>query len=229
MIRTVVLDIEGTTSATAYVTDTLFPYSRAHFAEYIERHRGEPDLERVLENVRAEIGDPGADHTLVVAQLEAWADGDAKIEPLKAIQGWIWQEGFARGDLVAHFYPDVAPALRRWHAEGLELAVYSSGSVVAQRAWFGHGNEGDLNPLIAHNFDIETAGPKREVDSYRKIASALGREPAALLFCSDLTAELDAARAAGWHTIGVRRPGEPNERTGVGDHHEVASFAAIEL
>jgi len=56
-----------------------------------------------------------------------------------------------------------------------------------------------------------------------------GRKPAALLFLSDLTAELDAARAAGWHTIGVRRPGEPNDRTGVGDHHEVASFAAIEL
>ncbi len=229
MIRTIVLDIEGTTSATAYVTDTLFPYSRAHFAEYLEQHRRDPDVQRVVAAVRSALGEPGADAARVVRQLESWVDADAKVEPLKAIQGWIWQQGFARGELVAHFYPDVAPALRHWHAEGRELAVYSSGSVVAQRAWFGHSNEGDLNSLIAHNFDIETAGPKREAGSYRKIAGSLGREPGTLLFLSDLTAELDAAREAGWHTIGVRRPGEPNERTGVGDHPEVASFATIEI
>jgi enolase-phosphatase E1 len=229
VIGTIVLDIEGTTSSTAFVTRTLFPYSRAHFAEYIAGHRDDAELAPVMFAIRAELGDPNADDARIVHQLEAWVDADAKVEPLKAVQGWIWQEGFARGDLVAHFYPDVVPVLRRWHADGYELAVYSSGSVVAQRAWFGHSAEGDLTPLIAHNFDIENAGPKRDADSYRKIAGALGREPATLLFASDLTAELDAARAAGWHTIGVRRPGEPNEHTGVGDHLAVASFAEIEL
>ena len=229
MIRTVVVDIEGTTSSTEFVTHTLFPYSRAHFAEYIARHRDEPEVARVLAAVRDEIGDAAADDAAVVRRLEAWVDADAKVEPLKAVQGWIWQEGFARGELVAHFYPDVVPVLQRWHDEGRELAVYSSGSVVAQRAWFGHSPDGDLNPLIAHNFDIENAGPKREADSFRKITGALGRQPETVLFCSDLTAELDAARAAGWRTIGVRRPGEPSFATGVGDHAEVASFAEIEL
>ena len=125
-------------------------------------------------------------------------------------------------------FPDVIPALRAWDAAGIGLAIYSSGSVRAQRAWFGHSPEGDLLPLIRACFDTESAGPKRVAASYRTIAAALGTDPATLLFLSDLDAELDAAAEAGWRTIGVRRDGEPHHARGVGRHREVATFAEID-
>jgi enolase-phosphatase E1 len=223
VIGTVVLDIEGTTSSTAFVATTLFPYSRERIAEFVAGRRT-PEMRSVLADVRAHMGDPDADDERVVHQLQQWIDTDAKITPLKTIQGWIWQDGFARGELVAHFFPDVVPALRRWHAAGRELVVFSSGSVDAQLAWFGHSPDGDLTPLIAQHFDTENAGPKRDVASYDVIAKARGRDPATIVFLSDTRAELDAARDAGWNTIGVRRPGEPSDAIGVGDHDQITTF-----
>jgi enolase-phosphatase E1 len=175
------------------------------------------------------MGEPGADEAAVVARLVRWSDEDAKVTPLKALQGWIWDEGFARGELTSHFFPDVVPALRQWADAGRTLWVFSSGSVAAQRAWFGHSPAGDLRPLLAGHFDTENAGPKRERASYERIAAAIGRPPREIVFLSDVTAELDAARAAGWQTVGVRRPGEPCYAAGVGDHLAVASFAALDL
>jgi 2,3-diketo-5-methylthio-1-phosphopentane phosphatase len=226
--RAVVVDIEGTTSSTDFVTATLFPYARERFATYVAAHRESPALRARVDEVRREIGEPDGDDARVIAALEQWSDADRKFAPLKTIQGWIWQEAFAHGELTSHFYPDVVPALRRWNAAGLTLAVFSSGSVDAQRAWFAHSPDGDLSPLIRANFDTENAGPKREADSYRKIAAELACAPEAILFLSDVTAELDAARAAGWSTIGVRRAGEPSFDAGVGDHREINSFADLE-
>jgi enolase-phosphatase E1 len=225
--KAIVLDIEGTTSSTEFVTSTLFPYARARFARYFADHRDDPRVRRVLDQVRDEIGEPAAGEPRLVAALETWSDADVKITPLKTVQGWIWQDGFARGELVSHFFPDVIPALRHWHAGGITLAVFSSGSVDAQRAWFAHSPEGDLLPLIRRHFDTENAGPKREPASFRNIASALAFLPEAILFLSDIAGELDAAREAGLQTIGVRREGEPSYRTGVGDHREVSTFADI--
>ncbi len=181
----------------------------------------------LLDEVRAAIDDPSADEDRIVAALEAWTDADAKVTPLKTVQGWIWQEGFARHELTSHFFPDVAPALRTWHEAGITLAVYSSGSIDAQKAWFSHTAAGDLLPLVDAHFDTENAGPKREVDSYRKITAALAQPAETITFLSDTRAELDAARAAGWTTVGVVRAGEPAAAAGVGDHRSVASFAEI--
>ena len=229
MTRAVVLDIEGTTSSTRFVTSTLFPYARERYADYVRSHRQTPELVPVLDDVRREIGEPAADEDRVVATLEAWTDADAKVTALKTLQGWIWQEGFASGDLVAHFFPDVIPALRRWRADGIELAVFSSGSVDAQRAWFSHSPEGDLLPLLSANFDTGNAGPKFDADSYRTIAAHLRRPPGEVMFLSDVRAELDAARSAGWDTVGVRRAGEPGAAAGLGDHREIHSFDELDL
>ncbi|HLH25256.1 MAG TPA: acireductone synthase [Chloroflexota bacterium] len=229
MLRAVVLDIEGTTSATAFVQETLFPYARARLAAWVAAHRAEPRVAAQLDAVRAALGAPEADEAAVVAQLIRWSDEDAKVTPLKALQGWIWDEGFAAGALTSHLFPDVAPALRQWAAAGHTLWVFSSGSVAAQQAWFGHSPAGDLRPLLAGYFDTANAGPKRERDSYARIAATIGQPPARIVFLSDVTAELDAARAAGWQTVGVRRPGEPCYAAGVGDHLAVTSFAALDL
>jgi enolase-phosphatase E1 len=198
-------------------------------AAWVAAHRDEERVRARLDEVRRLVGEPEADEARVVAQLVRWIDEDAKLTPLKALQGWIWEEGFAAGGLRAHFFPDVVPALRQWAAAGRTLWVFSSGSVTAQQGWFGHGPDGDLRPLLAGYFDTDNAGPKRERGSYERIAAAIGRAPAEIVFLSDVAAELDAARAAGWHTVGVRRRGEPCFAGGVGDHLEVGSFAALDL
>jgi enolase-phosphatase E1 len=223
----VVLDIEGTTSATSFVVDVLYPYSRRRFAALLTGRADEPEVRQAVEQVRELLGEPAADAARVEAALNAWLDEDRKATPLKTLQGIVWSEGFARGDLVSHFFPDVVPALRRWHAAGARLQVYSSGSVAAQRAWFAHSPEGDLLPLVEGMYDTRNAGPKQSPGSYRAIAAACGVRPEHVLFLSDRRAELDAAAAAGWRTVCVRRPGEPYCADGPGGHPEAASFAGI--
>jgi enolase-phosphatase E1 len=219
----VVVDIEGTTSSTAYVTDVLYPFARERFAAWLGDHRGDTELERHLTAVRAEAGE--AD---VVTTLQRWVDEDRKVTALKWIEGRIWEEGFAAGELTSHFYPDAIPGLRRWHDAGVAIWVFSSGSVTAQRAWFGHSAAGDVTGLIRGWFDTETAGPKTDVESYRRITTVIGAPAADTTFLSDVVAELDAARAAGWRTIGVRRQGDRWYDAGVGGHPEVRSFDDVD-
>ncbi|KUN77137.1 acireductone synthase [Streptomyces griseoruber] len=226
-VDAVVLDIEGTTSATGFVVDVLYPYSRARFAELLTERAAEPAVARAIAQVRELTGEPDADAAAIEKTLNAWLDDDRKATPLKTLQGIVWSEGFARGDLVSHFYDDVVPALRAWHTAGLRLYVYSSGSVPAQRAWFTHSPEGDLTPLVSGLYDTENAGPKQEAASYRRIAEATGVTPGRLLFLSDRPGELDAARAAGWRTAGIRRAGEPYYEQGVGDHAQAGTFDGI--
>lgn len=228
-VDAVVLDIEGTTSATGFVVDVLYPYSRARFGTLLAERGDDPDVARAVAQVRELTGDPRADAAAVEKTLGAWLDEDRKATPLKTLQGIIWSEGFARGDLVSHFYDDVVPRLRAWHAAGVRLYVYSSGSVAAQRAWFTSSPEGDLTSLVSGLYDTENAGPKQEPESYRRIAVSTGVAPGRLLFLSDRPGELDAARAAGWRAVGVRRPGEPYYEQGVGDHPQAATFDEITL
>ncbi|MFE4753452.1 acireductone synthase [Streptomyces mirabilis] len=228
-VDAVVLDIEGTTSATGFVVDVLYPYSRSRFGALLSERSGDPAVARATAQVRELIAEPDADAARVEKALNGWLDEDRKATPLKTLQGIIWSEGFARGDLVSHFYEDVVPALRAWHAAGVRLQVYSSGSVAAQRAWFRSSPEGDLLPLVEGLYDTENAGPKQEPASYEAIAAALGTAPDRLLFLSDRPGELDAARAAGWRTVGVRRPGEPYYEQGVGDHPQAGTFDEITI
>ncbi|MBA2945565.1 acireductone synthase [Streptomyces himalayensis] len=229
-VDSVVLDIEGTTSATGFVVDVLYPYSRARFAALLAERSEEPEVARAVAQVRELLGEPDADAVRIEKALNAWLDEDRKATPLKTLQGIVWAEGFARGDLTSHFFPDVVPALRRWHAAGVRLHVYSSGSVAAQRAWFRSSPEGDLLPLVDGLYDTENAGPKQSPESYRAIADALGAaDPGRLLFLSDRPGELDAAREAGWLTVGVRRPGEPYYEQGVGSHLQAGVFDDITI
>ena len=222
-IKAVLTDIEGTTSSLSFVHDVLFPYARAALPQFVFDRRSDPEVVEILAAVRAEAGTPHADDAAVVAQLRAWIDADKKITPLKALQGLIWARGYAKGELRGHVYADVAAALRAWHGRGLKLAVYSSGSVLAQRLLFEHTDYGDLTPLFGAFFDT-TTGPKREPVSYRKIADALATPPATILFLSDIEAELDAARAAGMHTQWLVRgaTSAPNAA-----HPQVGSFSEI--
>jgi enolase-phosphatase E1 len=206
-VRAVLLDIEGTTTAVSFVTDVLFPFARVRLRESLSAPAAAPDRRALGEERRTERepAPPWSDRTpedeisSAVAYAEWLMDRDRKSTALKALQGRIWESGYRAGALCSHLYADVRPALARWRAQGRSVAIFSSGSVLAQRLLFTHTPEGDLTPLIDAWFDT-TTGPKREADSYRRIAEALGRPPASILFVSDVAAELDAARAAGLAT-----------------------------
>ena len=129
----------------------------------------------------------------MVRALLAWHDENAKHSPLKTLHGLIWEQGFADGELVGQVYPDVPPALAGWRQRGIGCWIYSSGSVLAQRLWFSHNDQGDLTGLLAGHFDTTNAGPKQEPLSYRRIAASIGSEPGDILFLTDSRAELDAA------------------------------------
>lgn len=224
---TVVMDIEGTTSAARHVFDVLFPYSRDRMRAWVEEHRDEPATAAALEEVARGLDTSTDDTDALVRQLTDWIDNDVKAAPLKTLQGLIWQGGYDSGELSAHMFDDVPPAMQAWKEFGLDLYIYSSGSIAAQKGIFGHAPQGDLTPLLSGYFDITTAGPKREPESYRAIARALEADPADLLFLSDIQAEIDAAREAGWQAVGLLRDGE-SQATATGDPH-VASFDALRI
>ena len=198
-LRAIVTDIEGTTSSISFVKDVLFPYARKHLPAFVETHADKPEVQHWLHEAAREAGYTEASRTEVIDLLQRWIDEDRKATPLKALQGMIWKEGYANGDYRAHVYPEVPARLRDWRARGLRLFVYSSGSVPAQKLFFGHSEAGDLTPLFSGYFDTET-GPKRERSSYAAIADHIGEAPGHILFLSDVIEELDAAVAAGMRT-----------------------------
>ncbi len=204
-VQAVLTDIEGTTSSIAFVKDVLFPYARAHLPHFIETHRADPEVARWLVATAGEAGIDDPHSHRVIDTLLRWIDEDRKATPLKALQGMIWKAGYVAGDYKAHIYPDVPAQLRAWKAKGLKLYVYSSGSVPAQKLFFGHTEAGDLTPLFDGWFDTEVGG-KRERGSYLRIAEAVRIPPPAIVFLSDLAAELDAAHATGMQTIQLCRP-----------------------
>jgi enolase-phosphatase E1 len=159
---------------------------------FLAAHGSDPEVARAVADTVALAGD-GADPA---ATLVAWIDEDRKAAPLKEIQGLMWSEGFRTGASQGHIYPDALAALRRWHAAGIALWIFSSGSLRTQRDFFAHCPEGDLTFLFRGHFDT-AVGPKIAADSYRHIAAEIAAPPARILFLSDNPRELAAAQASG--------------------------------
>lgn len=224
MIQAIVTDIEGTTSSLSFVKDVLFPYARAHLARFVAAHAQQAEVRALLDDANRAAGG-GLDDAGIVAQLERWIDEDRKITPLKSLQGLIWEAGYRNDDFKGHVYADAAAQLRAWHARGIKLYVYSSGSVYAQQLLFGHSEAGDLTPLFSGYYDTHIGG-KREADAYRAIVAELGLPAGEILFLSDIVEELDAARAAGMRTIHVVRDGGLDARA---RHRQVRDFDAITI
>ena len=198
-IRAVLTDIEGTTTAIAFVKETLFPFAETALEHFLAARGEAPEVAPLLAEVR-NLAPGQAEATA----LRGWMAADAKVTPLKALQGLIWRQGYLDGSLKGHLWPDVAACLRAWAAGGLRLAVYSSGSVEAQKLLFGHSEAGDLTPLFSAYFDTRI-GAKREAASYAAIAKAMHLPPGDILFLSDVAEELDAAAASGLRTCQLVR------------------------
>ena len=227
-MKTILTDIEGTTSSISFVKDVLFPYARRALPDFVAANGKDPEVRRWLDAVAAENGGLCQD-AMIVETLQGWIDQDRKHTALKALQGLIWKDGYVRGDYAAHMYPDAADALRAWHSQGHDINVYSSGSVAAQKLFFGYSEAGDLTPLVSRWFDTEVGG-KRETDSYRRIVAALEVPAADVLFLSDVVEELDAAREAGLDTVLLDRMSDyPQPRLGdaTHGHRRAEDFSAI--
>jgi len=124
-------------------------------------------------------------------------------------------------------FDDVPTAFENWHAVGKRIAIYSSGSVLAQQLLFRSTDHGDLTPRISEYFDTNVGG-KRDADSYRKIAKALDALPSDILFVSDIQAELDAAKSVGFETaLSVREGNGANDSPP--RHLTIRSFAEIAI
>jgi len=229
-VSAVLTDIEGTTSSISFVKDVLFPYARKALPGFVKARAQDPAVRKWLDVVATENGGVCQD-AVVVEVLQGWIDQDRKHTALKALQGMIWADGYATADFTAHIYPDAAESLQRWKAEGTPLYVYSSGSVPAQRLFFGHSDAGDLTHLISGWFDTEVGG-KREAGSYRSIAASIDAPAGEILFLSDVVEELDAAREAGLQTVLVDRLEDyPQPRHGdaTNGHRRVESFTEVAI
>lgn len=217
--KIVVTDIEGTTTAIAYVKNTLFPFAAKELERFIAEHGEDPEVAAIIADVSAlaPLASP-------LGTLRRWMDSDEKITSLKTLQGLIWQAGYRDGRLRGHLWPDVAGCLRAWHAGGVGLAVFSSGSVEAQKNLFGNSIAGDLTPLFSDFFDTRI-GPKREMAAYLAIARTLRSPPGAILFLSDVGEELDAAAGAGMQVCQLVRAAD-----GTKDYrryHSATDFADV--
>ncbi len=235
-IRAILLDIEGTTTPIDFVTRVLFPYARERGGDFLARRASEvrDDLALLFSEHEADeragqsppswrSESPEAVLDSAVSYVHWLMDRDRKSTALKALQGRIWEEGYRAGHLLGQVYPDVPRAFARWRSQGREIAIFSSGSALAQKLLFSRSEAGDLTPFLRAHFDT-TTGAKADADSYRKIAHALRLEPASVLFLSDVTAELDAARNAGMTTGLCVRGGEPAASPG---HAVVRTFDEV--
>jgi enolase-phosphatase E1 len=208
-VRAVLTDIEGTTSSLSFVKDVLFPYARQALPQYIRSH--ESGLRSLTADIAAIVGKSSLGTQETIDILLQWMSEDRKVTPLKTVQGMIWKTGYESGELQGHVYDDAVRALRKWHASGLALYVYSSGSIEAQKLLFSHTPHGDLLPLFSGYFDT-TTGPKLESRSYETIIRTLQLPAHAVVFLSDHDGEIQAASATGLRTVLLTR--EAREASG---------------
>lgn len=223
-IKYILTDIEGTTSSVDFVYKILFPYFSEHLNE-LNKHGHITDVKdafsEIIEIAAQEEGRHLTTTEEVLACLKKWSEEDRKLTPLKVLQGIIWKNAYETGAITGHVFDDVPTALNQWRSKGLQIGVFSSGSVTAQKLLFRFSDFGDLSVHFSNYFDT-TTGPKKEQETYQKIAQFLGMNPQQILFLSDISAELEAASAIGMQTIQLLRSGTaPNWSTTVNNFLEI--------
>jgi enolase-phosphatase E1 len=224
-VKGILLDIEGTTTPIRFVYDVLFPFARAHAHEHLDQaaeralkldHDG--DVARGLEPL------PPPWSSGALAYVHWLIDHDRKTTALKELQGRIWQDGYRRGELRGEVFADVPPALERWQRSGIDLRIFSSGSILAQQLIFTTTPQGDLTRFLKGYFDT-TTGSKVEASSYGAIATAFAFPASDILFVSDVVRELDAAAAAGLDVCLAVRPGNPPQPHNA--YRRISTFAEL--
>ena len=214
-IRVILLDIEGTTTPIEFVYQTLFPYASRGLESFLRKHSLDPEVKSLISELHAqhdqdernglqppawEGGGQEAQCRSCIAYGQWLIARDSKCTPLKSLEGKIWQEGYARGELRGQVYPDVPIAFERWRRNKKIICIYSSGSVQAQQQLFQTTPAGDLTSYISVFFDTRV-GAKTKGASYTKIADSFAIAPKRFLFISDAMKEVEAAQSAGMQVI----------------------------
>jgi enolase-phosphatase E1 len=238
-LQHVLLDIEGTTCPVSFVGEVLFPYAKQQIPLFLADQAENPTVKALLDQVFeawVQDSDPEAtalgkkycekDTKAAIKYLSWLIEKDRKLTPLKELQGLIWHQGYDKGLLQAPLYEDVPEALRRWHNAGLELSVYSSGSIKAQKLLYQYSTYGDLSNLFSHWFDTNT-GSKQQKQSYEKIAKALKITAKHAVFISDRKSELNAAKEAGFKVLFSQRTGNPEMDNG--EYIGIKNYAELNL
>jgi enolase-phosphatase E1 len=234
-MKAILLDIEGTTTPIDFVHKTLFPFAAEKIDGFVSENFASlaGEIVELEKEYHADFKNQiyGRDFKANSAEsvanyLKFLIEVDRKSTPLKSIQGKIWQKGYEAGELKSEIFADVPKAFERWKSRGKTIAIYSSGSILAQKLLFGFTNVGDLNPFISKYFDTAVGG-KMETESYQNIAKELGFPPVEILFISDVLEELDAASEAGFQTILSIREGNGIVRSPI-NHNAIASFSDLE-
>ena len=209
-VRGILLDIEGTTTPISFVHDVLFNYAREHVREFLYANEDKEEVRADVALLRDEHADDVSKNLNpppLVADYVDWLIAlDRKSTGLKSLQGKIWRQGYEDGTLKSQVFADVAPAFERWHARGLSINIFSSGSVLAQKLLFAHTEAGDLTRFIDDYFDTNV-GKKGEPESYRRIAEKVNLSAGDIVFISDVIEELNAAHEAGMKVLLSIRPG----------------------
>ncbi|MFG1449106.1 MAG: acireductone synthase [Thermoplasmataceae archaeon] len=216
--KAVLLDIEGTTTPKDFVYRKLFPFAKEHLNEFLDAHSEDVEVQKCLSKIIGNYSqvsphDKNAGRKEITDLIVSLIDSDSKFTAFKELQAMIWNSGYASGELKGEVYPDVPPAIKRWHDSGIVVSIYSSGSVPAQKAIFSTTQYGDLTRYIFSYFDTNV-GPKNEPDSYERISGLIGVDPSRIVFVSDSVIELQAADASGFMTYLSVRPGMENPPNG---------------
>lgn len=223
-VKYILCDIEGTTTSVKFVYEVLFPYFRENINKLRELKLSNPEIVSAFEDVielAKQDGEFINSTEEILSKLKQWSLEDKKITPLKTLQGILWDEGYKSGEIKGHIYEDVPTAFSFWQKQNIQIGIFSSGSVKAQKLIFTYSDFGDLSHFLSNYFDTKTGG-KREIETYSKIANELNLAPENILFLSDISEELEAAKAAGMQTVQLVRPG-----TEVKWEQKVASFEGI--
>lgn len=204
MIKTILTDIEGTTSSINFVHDILFPYAYDKMADFLAKNWHNPKVKKSVLQVATLENLSDYSYEEISDILKQWIKSDRKVIPLKDIQGIIWEEGYKNGDYRAHIYEDAYKMLSLWHSQNIPIYIYSSGSIYAQKLFFGYSEYGDLLNLFSGFFDTNI-GQKKVSQSYENIASSLQIKPEEIIFLSDIEAEINSALSVGMSTVWVIR------------------------
>lgn len=226
MIKTIITDIEGTTTPISFVKDVLFPYSYEKIESFIKENLNNPEVLRILNDVK-KLENKDLTIEEIIWILKKWIEEDKKITPLKEIQGLIWEEGYKTRQLEGFIYPDAYENLKSWFDNGLKIYVYSSGSVKAQKLLFSNTNYGDINYLFSGYFDTNI-GNKKDSESYLKITKEINILPENILFLSDNPDEIIAAAKSGIKVIRLVRPNDAEYIKNF-SYMQVESFDEIDL
>jgi len=241
MIRAILLDIEGTTCPVDFVSQTLFPFAQKNLNATLMTRSSNAQIDALVhEAINEWLADSDPISKTMLSQttqeppstrevedyLQHLIQSDRKSTALKELQGTIWEQGYLSGELTSPLFSDVREQLDHWKRKGIVLAVYSSGSVQAQKLLYAHTNEGDITDRFSHWFDTRT-GPKLTHQSYTIIAQKMGIQCKQVLFISDHPGECNAARQSGMNTIFCLRAGNPHRDPG--DHAVIQQLGDIDL